>query len=207
MLKEGNNSVPPKEHSIPTRAGRWTALVPIEPPLLDFLYSLAVDPASGYRWRFAGTVPSRSQFEASLWPGVLSQFVVIGRPTGTPIGHVVAYDADLRNRHVKFGQIMTIDRQATGQGIEAGLLFCDYLFKTWDFRKLYFEVPEYNLEWIVNKVGPLFKEEGRLKQHLYFSRRNWDSVILALYPNDFYAILSSMPSVRSQRLVGDMHDE
>ncbi len=60
-------------------------------------------------------------------------------------------------------------------------LFLEYVFRGWSFRKLYFELPEFNLAQFSRGVNRLFVEEGRLREHLYYDGRFWDKVILALY--------------------------
>lgn len=59
--------------------------------------------------------------------------------------------------------------------------FIQYLFDHFDFRKLYFEVPEYNASLLATGAGSLLAEEGRLREHLYYGDRMWDMVVYALY--------------------------
>ena len=99
---------------------------------------------------------------------------------------MVAYQADHRWGHAYVAAAMAPESQATGLGIEATALFMNFIFSTWNLRKLYLEVPEYNLEWMVNSVGGVLKEEGRLRRHSYYGHRWWDKYILAVYPDDFY---------------------
>lgn len=179
----------------PTLRGRWSELTPVEPGFHGFLYELAVNDHSGYRWRFGGTVPTKAQFEGTLWSGVLSQFVVMGDGGATPRGFVVAYNADLHSGVAYLGAIMDPAAQATGLGVEAVALFTNFLFMTWNLRKIYFEVPEYNMEWIVNSVGSILTEEGRLRGHSYYARRWWDKIILAVYPTDFYRYVAKITNL------------
>ena len=171
--------------SPPSRHGTWTALVPIDDSHFEYLYQLAIDESTGFRWRFVGAVPTKEEFRQSLWKGALSQFLVVETKTERAIGMVVAYQPDLPNGHVYVGAVMELSVQATGLGIEAVMLFLRYLFTTWNLRKVYFEVPEYNAEWMVNSIGQYLKEEGRLKDHSFYDRRWWDKLILALYYDDY----------------------
>jgi RimJ/RimL family protein N-acetyltransferase len=185
----GSSSGTPDDYRVdevrpPSRRGRWAELAPVGADSVEYLYQLAIDESIAFRWRFGGTVPTRAQFESSLWAGVLAQFVVVEK--GERRGLVVAYDADLRHGFAYMGAIMEPARQATGLGVEAMVLFIHYLFGTWNFRKLYMELPEYNLEWMANRVGKGLVEEGRLRQHFYYAGRWWDKLILAIYRDDFY---------------------
>jgi hypothetical protein len=59
------------------------------------------------------------------------------------------------------------------------LLF-DYLFKGWNFRKLYLEVPSFNLSQFTSAADHLFDEEARLVDYVFLDGEYWDLVFLAL---------------------------
>jgi hypothetical protein len=123
-------------------------------------------------------------FERSLYSGVLSQFIIV--PTDEPrrlLGLVVAYNASLQSDYC---YIAAVSDNAAGVGIlEAMALFLRYLLRHWPFRKLYLEVPEYNLDQYISAVSiGLLKEEGRLKGHQYYLNRYWDLITYAMYNED-----------------------
>jgi RimJ/RimL family protein N-acetyltransferase len=101
------------------------------------------------------------------------------------VGLVVAYNADLRNQFAYIGSIFSPELINSGLGIAALDVFVRYLFATYSFRKLYAEVPEFNLPALGNRIGRLLKEEGRLRGHSYYNGRWWDQLILAIYPDDY----------------------
>lgn len=69
----------------------------------------------------------------------------------------------------------------SGIALEPVRLFVDYLFDVWPFRKLYFELPEFNYQQFSSVAeGPL-RVEGRLVDHDYFGGRYWDRLILAVH--------------------------
>jgi RimJ/RimL family protein N-acetyltransferase len=193
---DGTDSVGTVPRDVPGRAerlraaprtGRWVQLLPVTLQAVDFLYRLAIDEESGFRWRLVGTVPTIEAFRESLWTGVLTQFVVTERTTGTAVGTVAAYAADLNHGYAYVGAAMTDGVQESGLGIEGVLLFCQYLFATWRLRKLYFDVPEYNLRTVAGTTGGLLREEGRLRAHTHYAGRYWDRVTFALYQDDLAA--------------------
>lgn len=183
-------------------SGRWVTLVKVTTDATRFLYELSTDEAIGPRWRFTGAVPSFEQFQQTLWQGVLSQFVVLENEGKQPIGHVVAYNADLHHGFTYIGESVLEEVSGSGAGIEALLVFIRYVFATYNLRKLYFEVPEYNLSAFSSTVDWLLRREGRLKEHTFYQGRFWDRHILALYRPDFedawsnYSVTGKLRSVR-----------
>ena len=77
------------------------------------------------------------------------------------------------------------DKQSGAGVLEAFALFVRYLFRLWPLRKLYLELPEFNLPQFASavRVG-LLKEEGRLRGDRYFDGAYWDQLVLAVYPTD-----------------------
>jgi RimJ/RimL family protein N-acetyltransferase len=184
-----------------SRSGRSVRLVPVNREHLDFLYSLATEESIGYRWVLYGQAPSREAFEQRLWSGVLSQFVVFSTGNGSPMGTTLAYNGDLNSRYAYVGMAVIPEAVGTGVGIEAMDLFVGYLFKTFNLRKLYYELPAYNLPEIRTLVGTVFREEGVLKGHTYYAGDYWDRHIFALYREDYEALPSGRFLGRSRRTV------
>lgn len=193
---------------IPVRTGRWVRLVPATPNYYDFLYSLVVDEEVGYRWRFAGSVPAREAFDRVLWNNVLAQFIVLSTGSGAPLGLVQAYNAELSQGYTYAAQVMSREATGTGVGAEAFYLFAGYLFRVLPLRKLYLDVPEYNLPLVSSRTIPL-RPEGRLREHSHYDGRLWDRVILAFYRRDFDAIVRlqsgrlKVPEARKPRNVDE----
>jgi RimJ/RimL family protein N-acetyltransferase len=171
------NAEPPVGASL---EGRWTALHPIGRDHLGFLYNLAIDPTISYRWRLRGGVPSAEVFEKQLWQSVLSQFVLITRKTRRPLGHVVAFNVNLNAGHVSAGIVTTKRAAGSAFAIEGMGVFLRYLFATYSLRKVYFELPEYNLPQFGSALRRFAKQEGRLEEYDYYDGRYWDSLILSV---------------------------
>ena len=170
------------------RTGRWVQLVPLTAEYEEFAYRLAVDEVTGVRWRLGGSVPTPEAHREHLIAGAFNQFVVLERRTSVPIGHLISYGVDLNHGIGYVGGAMVDEAQASGLGIEATYLYLRYLFETYRLRKLYFEMPEYNLGQMAGGVGTIMKEEGRLRDHSYYGGRLWDRVFLALYREDVMAL-------------------
>lgn len=170
------------------RIGRVTELQACTPAAVDFLYALACDPEVGWRWRFGGTVPRRDVYEQNFWQGILAQFVVVERSSSAMIGHVLAYNADLNYGIAYVAAAMISQVARSGAGIEAIDLFVSHLFGSFRLRKLYFEVPEYNLPQFGSAVGTLLRREGELAEHSYYNGQFWSQHVLALYRDDYETI-------------------
>lgn len=175
----------PGAASVERRSGQFVDLVPIGREDLGFLYDLAVSEETGWNWRFSGTVPRPEDFERDLWAGVHAQFVVVERKSKLKIGHVMAYGADPRRGYCYIAGAIVPNYHLHPAAIEALWRFTIYLFMTWPFRKLYFEMPEYNLPSIRGGLGQYFMEEGCLKDHVYVNGHFWDWYFLAIYRDQF----------------------
>lgn len=169
----------------PRLTGRHVRLRTVFPSDYEYLYALATDEELGWRWRYRGASPSPELFQQQLWNGVLAQFVVEHVETKQRVGFVQAFDASERNGHVHFAVMTDPAVKRSGWIIESMLLFLDYLFTVWNFRKLYAEVLEFNYEQFASGAGSVFKVEGRFTEHEWHAGRYWDLLILALYREDF----------------------
>jgi RimJ/RimL family protein N-acetyltransferase len=171
--------------------GGGIELRPITANDLAFLHQIATSPKNAFRWRFRGQLPSIEEFAAQIGHAVLAQFLVLDSQSRRSVGHVVAYNADVRSRHCYIGVLMSESDTGTHTGREALGLFIEYLFGTFPFIKLYAEVPEFTVTGVKDGVAPsaeihsLFKREGELPDHIYADGRHWPMQIWALYLEDW----------------------
>ncbi|CAO5191034.1 Acetyltransferase [Frankia sp. AiPs1] len=184
MTGAAGQSPPP-----PRLAGRYLRLMPVLPSSTPFLYELAVTPDVGFRWRYRGSVPSYPQFEQELWQGVLTQFLIESVESGRPVGHAICYNPEFTLGFAYVGAAVAADYTGSGLAVEALDLFVRYIFDIWPFRKLYFEVPEFNYPQFsgadrANAVGGSLELEGRLRRHDFYRGRYWDRLVLAAYRDD-----------------------
>jgi len=182
---DARRDLPAEGEGSPRLATRRVALRTIGPSDLPFLYAVATDPATSYRWRYRGATPSPEQFAAELWHGVLCQYLVVHTEGGRPVGLVSAYQADLANRTCYVALLGDKAHDASGLLLESALLFVTYLFHTWDLRQIYAEVPGYTMDAFASGVGRYCREEGRLVDHSFHGGRFWDLHILAIHRADW----------------------
>lgn len=165
----------------PTLSDATVRLTPVGPDDVRFLYSLAVHPQTCFRWRYRGVPPPVERFAADLWSQVLVQFVVRRTENQEPVGHVVAYGAEIGHGHTYIGAVFQPAYTGTGLAARAAMMFIRYLFHAFPLRKLYMEVPEFNWPQLRSGENQLFRVEGRLRDHEHFAGRYWDRLLCAIY--------------------------
>lgn len=174
----------------PTLTGRRVALRPIKPSDYEFLYSISTAPENLVRWRYRGATPSSEAFTRSLWQGVLTQFVITRAGEAEPLGLIVAYNADLRNQTVYAAVMLAPSLEKQGWVLDATALFLVFLFQTWPFRKIYYEMLEFNYARIASGEGRHFCIEGRLREHEFHDGRYWDFFTLAVYREGYLSLIA-----------------
>ncbi len=112
---------------------------------------------------------------------ILAQVMICERNDETPIGTVYAYDANLVDGYA-FGTIYLPDAYRRQKiGVEALILFIDYLFAYFPLRKLYSEVYGYNQPSLSMMRAAGVVEEGCFRAHRYFGGQYADLYRFALY--------------------------
>lgn len=166
-------------------AGRRVVLRQISVRDYEALRMLEGSGQLGPRWRLRGETPSPEVHSSGLWAGVLAQFLVVGRDQDSPVGVVCAYNTDQTQGYV-FLAAAAFEPESTGLPFLEGLiLFIEYLFVVWPFRKIYIESAGFNTSQFASAATTLFVVEGELRQHEYFDGRYWDKVIWALYRDEW----------------------
>lgn len=110
-------------------------LTPIEPNDMGFLYTLAIQPETCFRWRYRGAPPPFDRFTADLWKQVLVQYVARRADDNEPVGLVVAYGANVSLRHAYLGAVFQPRCAGTGLAAQIVALFARHLFHTFPLRK------------------------------------------------------------------------
>jgi hypothetical protein len=137
-----------------------------------------------HSWRLGGQHPSPEAYAASLWTGVYAQFLVVEVRTGRVIGLACAYGGDWFNGTLYLAGarfVRTLD--TTLAYFEGFALFIDYCLRTAPVRKLYLEVPSYNMSSLASITRDLAVEEGILRAHRFYDGDHWDVHVLAIYPD------------------------
>jgi RimJ/RimL family protein N-acetyltransferase/acyl carrier protein len=175
--------------SISTPPKLSNSLISLSPPHgahFGRLYEIAISNDVAWRWRYGGAMPSYDEFLRTFSNGVLTQLVVASRmQPEVPIGLVVAYNANLANRTAYLAVVMAPEHTGAGLGAMAAVMFLKHVFFTWDFHKIYIEMPEFNFGQFSSGAGREFRLEGRLRGHTFYAGRRWDHLVFAVYRHEF----------------------
>lgn len=166
-------------------SGRWVELRDIGPGDEQWLYRLAMHPEVAPRWRHLPGSVSPSQFTTLLWQGVLTQFIIRHKASNLPVGLVVAYQADMLNRHAHIAVVLDPAAQRRGSPIEGVFLFIRHLFRVYHLHKIYAEVVDFNLGQYASLMEKYFHREGLFRQHIITDFGRCDMHIIATYPRDW----------------------
>jgi RimJ/RimL family protein N-acetyltransferase len=169
---------------------------------VHFVYQLSrAEPTAYFSWPQAARGQSEREFSNAMTHGVFAHFVVVGRRTSTPIGYVVAQDADLENGTVHIGIFLLQAYQAMGLGAEAGGLLLKYLFDQHPIHKIY--------GMAIDRTSPtrgwnrLFREEACLRDHCWFEGRYWNEYIFAVDRDDWNRLAARFLDRTSRAKRGD----
>ena len=160
-------------------------LVPVTSESYNWIYRAAVSSESGWRWRLRGATPSPERFAQILWADILAQFVMVRRSDRKPVGLVQGYRADHMGRHCYIAVLLAEPMLNQGWPLDGIGLFMDYLFRNWDFHKLYAEANSFNVPQFRSLGEHMFRQEGHLREHSRQGHLSSDLYIYALYRTDW----------------------
>ncbi len=171
----------------------------------EWYYRLSTSLDSLLRWRFYGSPPTREQFAQLINVSVHCQFVAEiknGNSNIDPrIGVVVSYNYDNVNNVTYLGVITNQKKRPLG--IVISTIFIEYLFNTWPLRKIYLEMPEFNVTNIKSGIDRFFVEESRLKNHFYSLNKYHDYLTFAIYKEDFFESFQVQKILNRYRDISD----
>lgn len=170
----------------PVMHGRQVYLRPIFSDDYRTLRGLELSEHLGYRWRFRGATPTPEQW-AQDGTTALLQLLVVRTRDHLPLGVTAVYGHNFQDGHANLGVAAFNTDRSSALFMLGTALFIQYTFDCWAFRKLYLEVPEFNMAPLSSSVGKLFVEEGRMPEHLYYGGRYWSKIVLAIYRKDWDA--------------------
>jgi RimJ/RimL family protein N-acetyltransferase len=190
----------------PTVTGRHVYLKPLAAEDYHSVRLMELTSDLRVRFRFRGATPGLPQWMQAN-ETALVQFLVVRSSDHVPVGLTGIYNQSFHDQYAyfvaaKFGRGLRAPLMVMGSA-----LLIDYTFKCWPFRKLYLELPEYNLPQFAHGHGRMFVQEARLREHMYFDGRWWDRLTYALYRRTWEersarVLAAALPLVRRSATVG-----
>ncbi len=90
------------------------------------------------------------------------------------------FKANFQDGHARLAAV-AFDPQTSNPVMPLAVgLFIDYVFRCWNFRKMYMDVAEYNLSQMASGMTRLFTVEGQLSEHYHLDGQYWDKFILSI---------------------------
>jgi RimJ/RimL family protein N-acetyltransferase len=187
-------AVPPPRaaDTVPVLTGKYVRLRTVQQSDYPFLLELQTAPETLLRWRYRGVTQSPEQIVQSPWHGVLAQFLIVRVHTGEPVGLVIGYNPEFRHGYAYLAMIVSPEYEMAGWTFEATALFITYLFETFGFYKLYFEMVEFNYRNVASGAGSIFHVEGCLKNHEQHLGHRWHLYTLAIYHDEWHDTLAHL---------------
>jgi RimJ/RimL family protein N-acetyltransferase len=170
------------QHVAASCEGRWVKLRPLSRHDYPTFFQWRADVESLHLWSSERRVPTLEEYANEL-ENLLATTItfLILTPREEPIGFVQAYHLNHSQGWCRFLIYVAPEHRQSGYVLEAPLLFGDYIFSNFNFRKVYADVFEYNEDVLSMLRRGGFVEEGRLKEHIFFAGQFWDLINLALY--------------------------
>jgi hypothetical protein len=146
------------------------------------MYRAMMDPRWGHKWRYRGQTPSPAEFEASLFHGAFSQYVVTSTATGAIVGLVTAYDARLDSGfcHLSLTRLVESRPEEPLLFLGGAALFVSLLFRNWNFRKVYAEIPGVTWRQFSAGAGTIFDVEAVIPERDYFDGEYLDARVVSI---------------------------
>lgn len=171
---------------LPPMKLRRAGLRPIARDDFEFVHELltgASPQTLGASWdQTVGPPPEADVFVPRVLSQALTAFLIIATDVErSRAGVCLAQSVDWNSGHASIGVVVKGRYEHSGVGIEAGALFVNYLFSRYRLRKLYTQTIDFAYQRFGRQADSGYAVEGRLKDHTYLFGRYWDSVILAIY--------------------------
>lgn len=163
-------------------------LVEYEDKYFDYVYELYQDYNSRYLFTSNLNIISKKK----MWEDIKKKMnytyhqfkIIINTRKQIPVGFIYSYDYNLKDNYLYIA-ICIEEKERNGVvGAEAGMIFLNYLFKSYPIRKVYCTVYEYNRMSMSFLKNAGFKTEGILKEHKYFDGKYYDMNVLTFYRED-----------------------
>jgi RimJ/RimL family protein N-acetyltransferase len=179
LLETNTNGSSPPAFDLASYVSQTVYMRPLLPQDHEQLYFAALEPQNSYRWRYRGQTIAFREFSESLSQGVLAQFAFASVDDNSLVAFCSSYNYDPAAQHCAFAvQRLDFEDHADTAVIESAGLFLNYLFRTFNLRKVFADIPEYNLP-AFGVLPDVFETEGTRRDYYWHAGRFWDEVTIS----------------------------
>lgn len=107
-------------------------------------------------------------------------FILVSADRSEIFGYVQAVELRLDQGWCFVRSYAEPEYRGQSAAVEATVMFLDYMFRTFDLRKIYMEVYESELEWLKPLIAAGLVQEGKFEQHIWAGDKYQDVVRLVL---------------------------
>jgi len=176
--------------------GKYLALYPVKEEDYPYIYKHEYDQETCYLWTNNREIHDfrtfTEEFRVKLKHFYHQYFMIMDHAGSKAVGVIFSYDYHRSDGHLSTTIFVDPEAQNGFIGVEAGILFYDYLFRWFSLRKIYSRVYGYNKRCLnfLKKGG--FHEEGRLREYRYYDGVFHDVHVLAIDRESFFKRASLM---------------
>jgi len=179
LLETNTNGSSPPAFDLASYVSQTVYMRPLLPQDHEQLYFAALEPQNSYRWRYRGQTISFREFSESLSQGVLAQFAFASVDDNSLVAFCSSYNYDPAAQHCAFAvQRLDFEDGADTAVIESAGLFLNYLFRTFNLRKVFADIPEYNMP-AFGVLPDVFEIEGTRRDYYWHAGRFWAEVTIS----------------------------
>jgi RimJ/RimL family protein N-acetyltransferase len=162
---------------------REDCLIYLSPPTKEdypTLYSWFSDLSETHLWTAARSSMPFDEFVGELVKRTQNTIVILARERdGRPVAFFQLYDLSPFDGTAAFLVYLDKHYRNSAHGSLATNEFLFYVFRTYALRKIYADVYEFNQHSALLLVAGGWREEGRLRQHIWWRDRYWDQIRLS----------------------------
>ncbi|MFN8040550.1 MAG: GNAT family protein [Acidimicrobiales bacterium] len=141
-------------------------------------------------YRLAGVVPAPEQLIDTLWRGVDGQFLIVEEGSRGEVRHglVTFYERDDRAGTCGLAVALAESSQGAGRPLVGIGLAIDHWFRVTPARKIWVEVPGWNISRLRGISAFGFELEGCRREQDWLDGRHWDRHLYALFKSNWSAV-------------------
>ncbi|MFN8052044.1 MAG: GNAT family protein [Acidimicrobiales bacterium] len=163
-------------------------LRPVHEPDAIWLRELMQRPSNAHQYVFRGLVGSPHRFLDLLTGDAVASFVAELPDGSAGIGFASVLSMDPSAGHASLGIVLTPEARDSTWAAAVFLNLADYAFTTFRLRKVYLQVPDFNIDLLSLARAHHLVAEGRMEDYHYHDGRLWGVNFVSFSVDRFTAL-------------------